>query len=441
MKTFDNSIDELLGMIKDEKISVEELTLSYLEQIEKKDNDLESYITIDNEGALNKAKTIDKKKADGEKLGALAGIPMVVSDDISTKGIKTSLNSKMMENYIPSFDATIIEKIYKEDAVLLGKSSIAEFGVGKVVNPWGTATAVANDGALIGIASDTSGEVRQSAVAHGLCGFKPTYGLVSRYGLIGSASSFEQIGVIAKNIKDLPKVFDVIKGKDKKDSTTLERDVEPFVKDLDGSLKNIKIALPKEYFKEELIPESIKTMERLGATIEYVSIPSLKYTLQVYEVLSSGEFTSNMGKYDGIAFGYRASDYNDVDELYKKSRAQSFGYDVKKKIIFGNYILSSGQYKDFYVKAQRVRGLIIKEVNDVFNKYDLIITPVINEGKDLDKNFFTVTANIVGLPALAMPSIDGNNVGLQLMGPAFSEEMLFAIGSIYSNEKRNGGEK
>lgn len=441
MRTFDKGIDELFKLYKSNEISTEELTLSYLEQIEKMDNELKAYITIDNEGAINKAKEIDKKKASGAKLGVLAGIPMIVSDDISTKGIRTTLNSKMMDNYAPPFNATIIEKLYKEDAVLLGKSNIKEFGVGETNNPWGAATAIENNEAIFGIVSDTSGEVRQSAVTHNLYGLKPTYGAVSRFGLIGSSPSFEQIGIITKEIEDLPKVFQVINGKDSKDSTSLDSQVDEFTNNLNGSLEGIKIALPKEYYKNDIISESIKKMKELGANVEYISIPSLEYALQVYEIISSGEFSSNMGKFDGIAFGYRASDYNNVDELYSKSRAESLGEDVKKKIIFGSFVLSSNQYKDYYEKSQRIRGLICKELKDIFNKYDVILTPVINNESDIESDLYTVSANISGLPALSMPNIDNNNIGIQLIGPAFSESVLFAIGSIFAKEKKNGGVK
>lgn len=436
MDIFSKDINELIEMIESDQISAEQLILSHIEQIESNDNDLKAYITINKEDAINKGKEIEKKKNDGIKLGALAGIPMAVSDDISTKNIRTTLNSKMLDKYIPSFDATVIEKLKREDTVLLGKTNIREFGVGKSDNPWGTATAVANNEAIFGIASDTTGEVRQSAAANFLYGLKPTYGLVSRFGLIGSAPSFEQIGIIAKKIEDISKVFKIVKGKDSKDSTSLDKVEEGFFDDLKGNLKGINIALPKEYFEDDMISETISTIKMLGANVEYVSIPSLKYVLQVYEIISSGEFSSNMGKFDGLAFGYRTSDFKDIDELYKKSRSESFGEDVKKKIIFGNFVLSSDQYIDFYEQAQRVRGLIIKEFKEVFNRFDVILTPVLNKRSDLEKDLFTVSANVVGLPALVMPTIDNSNVGIQLIGPAFSENKLFAIGAVYSKEKK-----
>lgn len=439
MKIFDKSIDELLEMMKSDKLSAEELASSYLEEIKKKDRELKAYIRIDSEGALSKAKEIDKKKNEENKLEALAGIPFVVSDDISTKGIKTTANSKMMENYIPPFNATVIEKLYKEDAILMGKSDIKEFGIGQSDNPWGAAVAVANQEAVFALASDTVGEVRQSAAMNGLYGLKPTYGSISRYGLIGSAPSFEQIGIIAKNTRDISKIFKIAKGKDLKDSTSVEDKSQEAALDLTENLKGIKIALPKGYY-EELIPETIKEMEKMGATVEEVSLPSLDYALQVYEIISSGEFSSNMGRYDGIAFGYRAEGYKDVDELYKKSRTESFGDDVKKRIIFGNYVLSSGQYKDYYEKAQQIRALISQEVKEIFNKYDLILTPVIGKGTDLKRNYFTVLANVVGAPALSMPAKE-DKMGIQLIGPGFSEEKLLTIGAIYSNEKISGGEK
>lgn len=439
MKTLNKSIDELLTMIKSDEISVEELVISYLEQIEKTNDKLKAYITIDREGAINKAKEIDKKKQQGAKMGALAGIPMVASDDISTKGIRTTLNSKMLENYIPPFNATVIDKLYEEDSILLGKSNIREFGVGESSNPWGTATAIENNEAAFGLVSDTIGEARQSAVTHNLYGLKPTYGMVSRFGLIGSSPSFEQIGIIAKHIDDLHTVFELVKGKDQKDSTSLDVDVNGFSNSITDSLEGIKIAIPKELFIEGTIIKTINLMERLGANIEFISIPSLEYVLQVYEIISSGEFSSNMGKFDGITFGYRASDYKNIDELYSKSRAESFGEAVKKKIIFGNFVLSSNYYKDYYEKSQRIRAMIKKELKEVFNQYDVILTPVINKESELGRDLFTIPANIGGLPALSMPNID-NDLGVQLMGPAFSENKLFAITSVFAKEMKIGGE-
>lgn len=413
-------------------ISSEEIIGKCLKEIEENDKEIKAYKTINGEGALKKAKEIDEKR-DKEQLGKLAGIPMVIGDNISTKGIKTTANSKMLEGYIPPFNATVVERLLKEDAIILGKSNIREFGVGKSENPWGTAAAVVDNEGVIGIASDTEGEVLQSAAYYGIYGLKPSYGLISRYGLIGVASSLDHIGILGRDIKDMALVLEVIAGKDPKDSTSIEMEEVDYTTSLDVDIDGIKIGIPEGYIEEDIL-ESLEKWKELGAIIDYISMPSLDYGIEAYEIISSGEFSSNMARYDGIGYGYRTKNYKNIEELYRNSRSESFGEEVKKKILFGNFVLSSTQYKDYYEKAQRIRAWVKSEFDNIFKDYDYILSPV--------SSLFTIGANLIGIPALSLPY---KNKGIQLMTSAFNEEKLLGLGNFYEKtilkEDKIGGEK
>lgn len=371
-----------------------------------------------------------------KEMRSLKGVTMVVGDNISTKDIKTTASSKMLQDYIPPFNATVVEKLLNEGSLLVGKGSIKEFGVGKAHNPWGTAELVAKEKARFGIASDTEGEVRQSAAHYGLYGLKPTYGLVSRYGLIACASSLDTLGILSKNIEDISRVLGVISGKDPKDSTSLEIGKKDYIEPMDIDIKKIKIGVAKNYLEGDIL-ESLEKWKELGTTIELISMESLDYALESYEIISSGEFSSNMGRFDGIGYGYRTEKYKDIDELYKNSRSESLGEEVKKKILFGNFVLSSGQYEEYYEKSQRIRTMIKEEFDNIFKNYDFILTSV--------SPIFTVGANLAGIPALSLPlNKKKPGLGFQILSAALSEERLLGLGRIYDRyilkQGKRGGE-
>lgn len=369
-------------------------------------------------------------KLDREKL---TGCRMVVGDNISTKGIKTTANSKMLEEYIPPFNATVVERLLQEGAIVAEKGSIKEFGVGKNDNPWGSAKSVAEGKVDFGIASDTKGEICQSASYYGIYGLKPSYGLISRYGLIGCASSIDTIGILSKSIKDMTNILQAIEGKDSKDSTSIEIEKRDYQKPVDMDIRGIKIGV-----LEEDMLESLRALEEMGANIDKIDIPSLDYGPEAYEIISSGEFSSNMARFDGIGYGYRTNNYENIEELYKKSRSESLGDEVKKKILFGNFVLSSDQYKDYYEKAQKVRTMIKEELEHIFKNYDFVITSTSSN--------YVIGANLAGLPTLSIPYDYGkDNKGMQIIGSAFKEEKLLELGYIYEEkilkEDRIGGEK
>ncbi|NMA84734.1 MAG: Asp-tRNA(Asn)/Glu-tRNA(Gln) amidotransferase subunit GatA [Epulopiscium sp.] len=452
-------IMQLRELMKNGEISSEELTEVCLEQIEEKGPEGNPYITVTKELALHKAREVDEKRRKGETLGVLAGIPMAVKDDISTKGVLTTAGAKMLEQYTPPFDATVIEHLYKEDSVLLGKLNVDEFGLPKdPMNPLdGSASAVAKGKAIFTIGSDTSGEIRKAACLSGVVGMKPTYGAVSRYGLIAYASSFDQIGPITKNVSDMAVVLQAIIKKDEKDSTSVSAPKIDYKEALIADVKGMKIALPKEYFDQEMDPkvkeavlQAASDLQELGVVVEEVSIPSLPFALSAYTVLSSAEFSSNAARYDGIGYGYRTNEYENVEELYKKSRSEAFGAEVKKRIMFGNFVLSSGQYESYYKKAQQVRTLMKEECNKILATYDAILSPVIGiQNFDMDQEkFYTVAANLTGLPAISVPcgkDEKGLPMGFQLMGAAFAEDTLLKIAYTHEQQIQNrekiGGEQ
>ncbi|OLS03692.1 amidase family protein [Tissierella creatinophila] len=397
------------------------------------------YKTIDREKIKQREKVLQLKKENGETLGNLFGMRIALEDSISTKEMLTSVGAKMLENYIPPFDATIVEKVLDEDAIVTGKIDIREFGVGKKIDS-NLGRVLKEDGADVSIGGDTSGEIRIEAVESGLYGLKPTYGSISRYGVIGSAPSLEQVGIISKDVETMKKVFYTISGKDKKDSTTFNRkDIE--LKGID----KIKIGVPKEYLKdldEALQKEMDKTLEefkKLGCSIDYITIPSAKYASSIYNILQAAEFSSDMGKFDGVFYGYRTKGHLDNEDFFKQNRTKGLSIDVKKKIMFGNFVLSKDNYEDYYEKSQKIRTLIKDEVNKRFEQYDIILSPIV--GEDIN---YTVIANIVGTPEISLPSIyEKEKFGIGIMGKSSNEELLFKLALNYEekilNSKEEGG--
>lgn len=385
------------------------------------------YETID-EKKLGRRKDILKdKKKEGKDLGDLYAMEIALEDNISTRGIKTKLGSKMLENYIPPFDAEVVRRLEDGDALIRGKIDTREFGVGEEIDSkMGQVVKEGEAQASLGI--DACGEIRKLAAASNLYGLKPTYGSVSRYGVIGSAPSLEQVGVIAEDIETVKRVFHTICGKDKKDSTSLEIE-KVQAKDL----KDLKIGVIEEHIEDGngnrniKIERSIKKLEELGVEIDYVSIPSVKYIESTYNILQSAEFSSDMGKFDGLVYGYTSGEHKDNEDFFRRNRTEGFSERVKKKIMFGNFVLREENYKKYYEKSQRIRTLISEEVKNVFKDHHIILNTI---GKDIES---TALVNLVGLPALSLPSLD-EDVKLQIMGAKFSEETLFKFAKAYEDK-------
>ncbi len=467
------TITELSQKLRSKDISAQELTSQYIDSIKSTDDEIGAYISHNFEGAIESAKEVDEKLANGIDLPPLAGIPCGIKDNICTKGIKTTCASKMLEDFIPPYDAHVMERLGQNDIVMLGKLNMDEFAMGSTTenshfkvtkNPrntdyvpggssGGAAAAVAADEAVYTLGSDTGGSIRQPAAFCGVVGMKPTYGTVSRNGLIAFASSLDQIGPLTKNVRDNAIVLGAISGYDRGDSTSIQRDYPDYTAELDKGVKGMKIALPKQYFGEGISNEvrtavmsAAKVYESLGATITEVSLPSLDLALPAYYVISSAEASSNLARFDGIRYGYRTEEFADLEELYKKSRSEGFGREVKRRIMLGTFALSSGYYDAYYKKALQVRTLIMNEFAQVFADYDCILSPVaptasykIGEKSESPLEMYmgdicTVPVNIAGLPSLSLPCGEdkaGLPLAMQLIGKAFSEPTLYRVANAF----------
>lgn len=469
MELLMKTIHQLSEMLEKGEITSEQLVKAYYNRIESLDNKVGAYITLDKENALNKAKEIDIKRAAGEKLLALAGIPMAIKDNICTKGVKTTCASHMLENFIPPYNATIMDKLEAQGAIMLGKTNMDEFGMGgtnensyfyPVRNPWdlekvaggssgGSAAAVAAGEAVFSIGTDTGGSVRQPASWCGLVGLKPTNGIISRYGAVAFSSSLDQLGPITRDVTDMALVLNAIVGHDEKDSTSLSKEYPNYKNALVQDIKGIRIALPKEYFSEGIDQEvkdavlfAVEKLKEQGAIVEEISMPLVKYALPAYYIIACAEASSNLGRFDGVAYGHRAKNYEDVSELYSKTRDEGFGTEVKRRIMLGTFALSAESYDAYYKKALQTTTLIKQEYNKVFENYDVIISPTMpTTAKQLGakqedpiqaylSDICTVNANIVGIPAISIPcGLDskGLPIGMQLMSRAFGEEILLKV--------------
>ena len=475
MNIIDLTVHELQEKLAKKEITVEEITKAYAERIEEKEKDVEAFVTTLTDEAIEKSKEIQEKINNGEIKGELAGIPIGIKDNICTKGIKTTCSSKMLENFVSPYDATVIEKINSENMINLGKLNMDEFAMGgstetsyfkKTKNPWdltkvpggssgGSAAAVASKMVPWALGSDTGGSIRQPSAFCGVVGLKPTYGLVSRYGLVAFASSLDQIGPITKDVKDSAILLNLIAGHDEKDTTSVDMPKKDYVKALTGDIKGLKIGVPKEFFGEgineevkENLKQAIETYKKLGAEIEEFSLDIAKYSLATYYIIACAEASSNLGRFDGIRYTYRTPEFKNLKELYKKSRSEGFGAEVKRRIILGTYVLSSGYYDAYYKKAQQVRTLVKNEFDKGFEKYDVILTPTsptvafgIGEKSDNPLEMYladicTVSVNIAGLPGISIPSgVDskGMPIGMQLIGNRFQEETI--LNAAYSFEQ------
>lgn len=467
------TVHELVDLLDKGELTSEEITRAYLDRIKEVDHKVKAYVSVLEEEAIAKAKKVDEDRKAGKTVSKYAGIPIGIKDNMCITGTKTTCASKMLENFVAPYDATVIEKLNEEDAVYLGKLNMDEFAMGsstensafeKTVNPWdlervpggssgGSAAAVAADIAPWTLGSDTGGSIRQPASLCGVVGLKPTYGLVSRYGLVAFASSLDQIGPITKDVTDSAMLLNIIAGHDEKDSTTMDFDKKDYTKSLVNDVKGLRIGIPKEYIGEgvneevkQAILEVAKKYEEMGATVEECSFEVGRYATSVYYVLADAEASSNLGRFDGIRYGYRTEKYSDLKDIYKNSRSEGFGPEVKRRIMVGTYVLSSGYYDAYYKKAQKVRSVITKAYNDLFEKYDVLLTPTspitafkIGEKSSNPLEMYladicTVPVNIAGLPGINVPcKLDskGLPIGFQLIAKAFNEETLFRAAYTY----------
>ncbi|MBI3671360.1 Asp-tRNA(Asn)/Glu-tRNA(Gln) amidotransferase subunit GatA [Candidatus Azambacteria bacterium] len=463
------TIREINKNLKEKKFSASELAGFFIGEIEKKDKDIKAFLSNDFALAKKQAQGVDEKIKAGEEISMLAGVPAAIKDNILIQGMKATASSKMLENYVATYDATVIEKLKSLDTVFLGKTNMDEFAMGSSTensaffktkpkdlskvpggSSGGSAAAVAAGEAVFALGSDTGGSIRQPASFCGVVGLKPTYGAVSRYGLIAMASSLDQIGPFAKTADDARVVFEAIKGKDKRDATS----VNYLDRLQEKGLKGLKVGIPKEYFidgmdkeVERLIKAEIKKMEDAGAKIEEISLPHTKSALSVYYILMPAEVSSNMARYDGIKYGFSTHGQNSGDLLsvYLNSRAEGLGAEVKRRIMLGTYVLSAGYYDAYYKRAQQVRTKITDDFKKAFEKVDIIATPTSPTTafafgeKTADPlsmylaDIFTVPINLAGVPAISIPCGDVKSmpVGLQLIAPWFYEETLFKAGEEY----------
>lgn len=469
------TIEKLRSMLDQKEISAVELTQGYLDRIAQYDNTIQSYITVTPELALEQAKAAQKKIDAGEG-GILCGIPLAIKDNICTEGVKTTCASKMLEDFVPPYNATVMEKLRAQDAVMLGKVSMDEFAMGgstqtsafaKTRNPFntecvpggssgGSAASVAASFAAAALGSDTGGSIRQPAAFCGVTGLKPTYGRVSRYGLVAFASSLDQIGPIAKTAKDCAYLLGAIAGYDPHDGTVSRRETEDYTAKLGKEIKGLKIALPKEFFAEgidaevkEAVLAAAKTYEAMGAQLVECSMPSLKYAVAAYYLIASAEASSNLSRYDGIKYGHRSKTGDTFQELICNSRSEGFGNEVKRRILLGNYALSSGFYDAYYRKAMALKQRISAEYAHIFESCDVIMTPTtpsvaygVHENisdpvKMYQSDICTVTVNIASLPAISTPcgyNASGMPIGMSIVGKQFDEATILQVADAFEQQ-------
>ena len=467
-KLLNLSINEIHSGLTEKKFSAQELARAFIAHIKKTDDDIKAFLSYDFDGALAQAKKVDEKIALGEEISRLAGVPCAVKDNILVKGLKATAASKILENYVAPYDAFVIEKLKARGALLVGKTNMDEFAMGsstensafqKTKNPadaervpggssGGSAAAVASRQATVALGSDTGGSIRQPASFCGVVGLKPTYGAVSRSGVMAMASSLDQIGPFARTVEDAEILFDAIKGKDPKDSTS----VESQIRNPKFKIRNMRVGVPKEYFGEgidagvkEAVEKAIAGLEAKGAQVKEISLPHTQYAIATYYIIMPAEVSSNLARYDGIKYGYSThhrSMHDALDSVYFKSRSEGFGREAKRRIMLGTYVLSAGYYDAYYKKAQRVRVKIKEDFEKAFEEVDVIATATCpsvafkfgEKTKDpmsmYLEDIFTVPVNLAGVPAISVPCglSDGLPVGLQLIAPWFREDTLFAVG-------------
>ena len=443
------SVENLLTLIKDKKIKPSDVVKDMYDAIEETDPTIKSFLALDKENAIKKAQELDELQAKDQMDGKLFGIPMGVKDNIITNGLETTCASKMLEGFVPIYESTVMEKLHKENAVLIGKLNMDEFAIG------GSAAAVAAGLVPFSLGSDTGGSIRQPAAYCGVVGMKPTYGRVSRFGLVAFASSLDQIGPLTRNVKDNAIVLEAISGADVNDSTSAPVDDVDFTSEIGKDIKGLKVALPKEYLGEgvaddvkEAVQNAVETLKSLGAVVEEVSLPNTKFGIPSYYVIASSEASSNLSRFDGIRYGYHSKEAHSLEELYKMSRSEGFGKEVKRRIFLGTFALSSGYYDAYYKKSQKVRTLIKNDFDKVFENYDVVVGPTapttaFNLGEEIDdpltmyaNDLLTTPVNLAGLPGISVPcgQSNGRPIGLQFIGKPFDEKTLYRVAYQYETQ-------
>lgn len=466
---------ELGRMIKEGKTTAPEVTQAALEAVKEREESVHSFVTVDGEGAIRRAGEVQRQIEAGEINGPLAGVPVALKDNLCTKGMLTTCSSKILYNYIPTYSASAVRNLEKAGAVVIGKTNMDEFAMGSTTetsafgatkNPWnlsrvpggssgGSCAAVAAEEVPYALGSDTGGSIRQPCAFCGVTGIKPTYGTVSRYGLIAYGSSLDQIGPIAKDVTDCAAILEVLAGYDEKDSTSVKREDTDFTAALTDDVTGMKIGIPRDYFGEGLDTEVKKAvlaaaaeLKKKGALVEEFDLGLVEYAIPAYYVIACAEASSNLARFDGVKYGYRAKEYEGLHNMYKKSRSEGFGAEVKRRIMLGSFVLSSGYYDAYYLKALRVKALIKKAFDDAFSRYDLILGPAAPTtapklGESLSDpiqmylgDIYTISVNLAGLPGISLPcgmDADGLPIGMQLLGDCFQEKKL--IRAAYSFEQ------
>ncbi|NSL53027.1 Asp-tRNA(Asn)/Glu-tRNA(Gln) amidotransferase subunit GatA [Calidifontibacillus erzurumensis] len=473
MSLFEHKISELHQMLHKKEITVTDLVDESYKRIGEVEDQVKAFITLNEEAAREQAAKLDEELSSRDQFGLLFGMPIGVKDNIVTKGLRTTCASKILANYDPIYDATVTQKLHNAEAIIIGKCNMDEFAMGSsnensgfypTKNPWnldyvpggssgGSAAAVAAGEVPFALGSDTGGSIRQPAAFCGVVGLKPTYGLVSRFGLVAYASSLDQIGPITRNVEDNAYILQAIAGHDKMDSTSANVDIPDYLSALTGDVKGLKIAVPKEYIGEgvredvkEAVMNALKVLESQGAVWEEVSLPHSKYAVATYYLLASSEASSNLSRFDGVRYGVRSDNAKNVIDLFKMSRSEGFGDEVKRRIMLGTFALSAGYYDAYYKKAQKVRTLIKNDFEQVFEKYDVIIgptnpTPAFKIGEKTNdpltmyvEDILTIPVNLAGVPGISVPcgfSSEGLPIGLQIIGKHFDESTVYRVAHAY----------
>lgn len=477
MKLFEQPAHVLHDMLVNKEITSLELTEAVLARIDEVEGDVQAYLTVTRDEALAQAKAVDEKIARDEEIAFLEGIPGAIKDNICTKGVKTTCASRILQKFVPPYDATVVQKLAAQNPVVLGKTNLDEFAMGGSTensafhpthNPWntdcvpggssgGSAAAVAAGTAVWALGSDTGGSIRQPASFCGVVGMKPTYGRVSRYGLVAYASSLDQIGPITKDVTDCANILNIIAGRDEMDSTSIDKEVPDYTKSLVQDVKGLKIGLPKEYFVKGMDPEvegavkaAVKQLESLGAEVVEISLPNTDYAISTYYLIAPAEAATNLARYDGVSYGERAEDAADLVEMMTKTRSQYLGEEVKRRIMIGNYALSAGYYDAYYLKALKVRRLVKEDYDKAFKEVDVIICPAAPSvaykiGEKIDnplemylQDACTVPLNLAGLPGISVPcgyNKDKMPIGMQIIGKALDEETLIRVAYTYEQSQ------
>lgn len=472
----DLSIKQLRNAIKKRDVSFREITEAFLGRIEEVDAELNSFLTVDADSALAQADELDRKRFNGElRLGLLTGIPLAIKDNIITKDLRTTCASKILADYVPPYDATVIRKLRNDKSILIGKTNCDEFAMGSSTensgfapthNPWdlnrvpggssgGSAAAVAARLVPGALGSDTGGSIRQPAAFCGTVGLKPTYGRLSRYGLVAFGSSLDQIGPIGNTVRDVATILQVVAGWDKRDSTSANRPIDNYVAEIGKDVFDLKVGVPTEWFGSGLDPVvekavrgALDRLQGLGCELEEVNLPHTEYAIATYYIIAPAEASSNLARYDGVKYGHRSTNHGNLQEMYRNTRSEGFGEEVKRRIMIGTYALSSGYYDAYFLKASKVRTLIKQDYLDAFKKVDVLVGPTTPSlpfklgEKTQDPlemyltDVYTVTANLAGIPGISLPCsfYQGLPIGLQLLGPHFQEGRLLRMAHALENE-------